>query len=225
MAIVLPLCILLACCTGCDLGIEGTGLAVRPGRQGRNPVDDGHPTASHAEPRNVDLIAAVAGGSMPALAELVRRHQDKVLSLSYRILGRWDQAEDVAQEAFLRVYRAAGQYEPNAAFTTWLYRIVVNLCLDAKRRTRKAPIPLPVDASLQVEDCDPLEAQEQVERIRQAVADLPERQRAVLVLHRYQDLSHRQIAEATGWSESAVESLLVRAYANLRKAVVSMGQK
>jgi RNA polymerase sigma-70 factor (ECF subfamily) len=182
---------------------------------------------SDQTPPDADLIVSVAQGSMPALAELVRRHQDKVLSLAYRMLGRWDQAEDVAQEAFLRVYHAAGKYTPRAAFTTWLYRIVVNLSLDARRRSRKAPAPLPEESALKADpgDCDPLEAREQAERIRRAVADLPERQRTALILYRYHDLSRRQIAEVTGWTDSAVESLLVRAYANLRTAITEFAEE
>lgn len=187
-------------------------------------MDDPRRTAVNAVPGDADLVAGVARGSTAALAELVCRHQDKVLSLAFRLLGRWDQAEDVAQEVFLRVYRAAAQYEPSAAFTTWLYRITVNLCLDLRRKTRKAPVPLPENIPLQTEDRNPLEAREQAEQVRRAVADLPERQRAVLVLHRYHDLSYRQIAQTTGWSESAVESLLVRAYANLRKTIAELRQ-
>ncbi len=164
---------------------------------------------------------------MEALAELVCRHQSKVLGLAYRMLGRWDLAEDVAQEAFLRVHRAAGRYKPRARFTTWLYQIVVNLCLDARRRMRQAPAPLPAESLISrgSSGLDVLEVQERAEIVRKAVADLPERQRVVLVLHRYEDLSHKEIAEVTGWSESAVESLLVRAYANLRKAVVRVTQE
>ena len=197
MAAVLHVCIMVAYPIECVSDSEGGGLAYIGSWQGRNPVDNGHITTGNAALGDADLMVCVAGGSMPALAELVRRHQDKVLSLSYRMLGRWDVAEDVAQEAFLRVHRAAAQYEPNAAFTTWLYRVVVNLCLDARRRIRKAPGHLPENAPLQAEDRDSLEAREQAERIQQAVAGLPERQRTVLVLHRYQDLSHREIAQAT----------------------------
>lgn len=174
-------------------------------------------------PDDAQLLAAVAAGNMPALAELVCRHQANVLSLAYRMLSRWDLAEDVAQEAFLRVLRAAGQFEPKARFTTWLYRIVVNLCLDVRRRMRQAPISLPETvASAKPED--PVEIEERASLVRSAVAELPERQRLVLVLHRYQDLSHRQIADVTGWSESAVESLLVRAYAGVRRAVLKREQ-
>ena len=169
-------------------------------------------------------MVALARGDMDALGQLVRRHQDKALALAYRLLGRWDLAEDIAQEAFLRVHRAAKRYRPDAKFTTWLYRIVVNLCLDQKRRAKLAPAalgdqgPEPSVAPA----ADRLEARERAERVRCALDALPERQRTAVVLHRYQGLSHREVAEATGWSESAVESLLVRAYARLRQELADL---
>ena len=83
------------------------------------------------------LMEAIAGKDRYALAELVRRHQDKALGLAFRTLGRWDLAEDVAQNAFLRVYQAAPRYQPEAKFSSWFYRIVVNLCLDENGGKRK----------------------------------------------------------------------------------------
>ena len=167
------------------------------------------------------LMAALAAGDMEALGELVRRHQDKAFALAYRMLQRRSLAEDIAQEAFLRVCRAAARYRPDAAFTTWLYRIVTNLCLDHERRAARGPAPLPDGTAVpdRAATRDPIEACERAERVRDALAALPARQRTAVVLHRYQELSHAQIAEATGWSQSAIESLLVRAYANLRKAL------
>jgi len=166
-------------------------------------------------------MEGVAHGEMDALSELVRRHQKLVLRTAYRMLGRWDLADDVGQETFLRVHRAAKTYRPEAKFTTWLYRIVISLCLDVARRAKRAPVEIEnwsgvPDPTLAP---DPIEVRERVERVRAAVADLPERQRTVLILHRYEGLSHKEIAESTGWSESAVESLLVRAYANLRRTL------
>jgi len=179
---------------------------------------------SLADHSDAELMNAVGHGSMAALGEVVRRHQDRVLSVAYRMLGRWDLAEDVAQETFLRVHRAAKRYRPQAKFTTWLYRIVVNLCLDVKRQAKRAPVEL-TDAAVAAAgqpDNDPLEQRERVRLVRRAVANLPERQRLAVILHRYEGLSHREIAAVTGWSESAVESLLVRAYANLRKAFAEL---
>lgn len=175
---------------------------------------------------DAELMTAVAGGRMAALEELVHRHQESVMAVAYRFLGRWDLAEDVAQDVFVRIHRAAADYRPEAKFTTWLYRIVVNLCLDVKRRESRRPVSMaempadpPADATP-----DPIEARETAGRVRQAVGDLPDRQRTAVVLHRYDGLSHREIAEVTGWSESAVESLLVRGYAGLRDALADMDE-
>ncbi len=176
------------------------------------------------------LMATVADGDMGSLGLLVRRHQGQALALAYRTLGRWDQAEDVVQEAFLRVHKAAKRYRPEAKFTTWFYRIIVNLCLDEKRRSRRTGLniaDLPEPQSTNLQD-NPPALQEQNERARkvwQALDRLNKRQRMVVVLHRFQGLSHQQVAEATGWSGSAVESLLVRAYRNLRRELADLQQE
>lgn len=164
-------------------------------------------------------MAGVCRGDKAALEGLLRRHQARVLSMAYRLLGDWHLAEDVAQETFLRLHRAACTYRPQAKFTTWLYRIVYNLAVDQQRRRAQAPVSL--DAA-QEEPQDPSEARaaergELAEQVQRAISRLPERQRRVLLLHRYEDLGHADIAQVTGWSPSAVESLLVRAYAHLRE--------
>ena len=173
------------------------------------------------ESSDEDLMASMATGDLKALGELVRRHQKRALSLSYRYLGSWDMAEEVAQEAFLRVCQSAERYRPSSKFTTWLYRIVVNLCLDHIRRNKRRPKFLGgflADTTAKAAS-DSLETQEQVQKVRQSVANLPERQRRAVILHRYEELSHAEISEVTGWSKSTVESLLVRAYKNLRKTL------
>jgi RNA polymerase sigma-70 factor (ECF subfamily) len=170
------------------------------------------------------LMLKLGRQDMSALGELVQRHQERVLEVAFRTLGKWDLAEDVAQEAFLRVHRAAGNYQPKARFTTWLYRIVVNLCLDEKRRRARNGTSLEnITVEAQTEsNSDVAEKKEIAQLVRNAVNGLPERQRIALVLHRYEGLSHGQIAEVTGWTGSAVESLLVRAYANLREKLSKM---
>jgi len=164
------------------------------------------------------LMGSIASGDMSALGELARRHQGKVLALAYRILGRWEMAEDVGQETFLRVYKAAKRYKPRAKFTTWVYRIVVNLCIDEQRKLGNPVVPLEqvgADVAGKPEG-NGLERKELAMIVQKAISELPERQRVAVILHRYDGLSHSEISEATGWSKSAVESLLVRAYANLR---------
>lgn len=158
-------------------------------------------------------MAKLAAGDTAALARLVRRHQDRVRVVAYRHTHRWDAADDIAQETFLRVWRAANRYQPSASFTTWLYRVVVNLCLDWSRKPRLASIPDGVRAKAQHDGA------ETSARVQAAVAALPERQRMAIVLHRFEGMSHQQIAEVTGWSASAVESLVVRAYASLRQTL------
>lgn len=176
-------------------------------------------TASDAE-----LMAAVGRNDMDALGELVRRHQNKALGLALRMLGRRDAAEDIAQDAFLRVFRAAKRYRPDAKFTTWLYRIVANLCLDRQRRGKHAPVALDESLAEPSADAqpDPIEADERARRVRDAVGALSERQRTAVILHRYEGLSHREVAEAMDSTESAVESLLVRAYAKLRALLADL---
>jgi len=170
-------------------------------------------------PSDVELMARLGHGDLAALGLLAERYQSRVLSLSYRLLGDWHRAEDVSQETFLRLRQAAGTYEPQAQFTTWLYRIVHNLSLDQRRKGRKDPLSLEAvqtDAA-ETAQASPLERRELAQAVQNAVGELSERQRRVIILHRYEGLSHEEISEVTGWSKSAVESLLVRAYENLRK--------
>ena len=172
------------------------------------------------------LISQVADGDMDALAQLVDLHQQRVVKLAYHMVGHWQEAEDVAQETFVRVYHAAERYRPEAKFTTWLFRVVVNLCHDARRRGQRSPISLGdhIAERLGIEHPDILEQQEKIQRVQQALGRLSQRQHTAVVLHRYEQMSHRQIAEVTGWSESAVESLIVRGYKKLRKLLIEFDE-
>ncbi len=172
-----------------------------------------------------ELMKRLASGDMAALGKIVNRHQNKVLAFAYRFCNDWTKSEDIAQETFLRVYKAAGSYTPQAKFTTWLYRIVVNLCFDEQRRQSKAPASIEqVGPNLiNGSEFDDVEKKEMIELVKKAVNELPERQRLAVILHRYENLSHEQICEVTNWTKSAVESLLVRAYANLREKLGKIG--
>lgn len=168
-----------------------------------------------------DLMRAVAAGDPEALGHLYTRHRQRVLTLAYRTLGHWSLAEDITHETFLRVRQAAAGYRPQADFTTWLYRIVVNLCLDEKRRCKRRaldPFQGPDGVSrLAAEPDDGDETRELCETVWKALAKLSRRQRQALILHKIKGLNHARIAEQTGWSQAAVESLIVRAYRKLRK--------
>jgi RNA polymerase sigma-70 factor, ECF subfamily len=176
------------------------------------------PQQAPAPPADAELMRQLAQGDMRALGVLVKRHQDVARRVAYRFTGRWDVADDMAQDAFLRLYRGAAGYKPTAAFSTWLYRIVVNLCLDHARRPRLAVLPdEPSCAPAGAAPDETLCRQERAQAVRREIAALPERQRIALVLHRFERRDHAQIAQSTGWTESAIESLLVRAYAQLRQ--------
>lgn len=169
------------------------------------------------------LLAQMAAGSTQALGQIVERHQDNVLSLAYRYTQNWPDAEDIAQETFIRVFRAAKKYKAQSGFRTWLYRIVVNLCMDHHRKNRPAVSLAIVTAEMASKTAsDPLETDEIAALVQKAVSELPERQKMALILHRYENLTHARISETTGWSPSAVESLLVRAYGNLREKLAKI---
>jgi RNA polymerase sigma-70 factor (ECF subfamily) len=166
-------------------------------------------------------------GDTEAFDELVERNLAGVHSLAFRFLGNASMVEDIAQEAFLRVFRNAKNYQPRAKFTTWLYRIVANLCFNVSRsRKRGVPISLDAvkedDASRDVPDtrqADPkiqLTHTELGEHIAKAVSELPAQQRMAFILHQYHQNSYAEIAEEMDTTPTAIKSLLSRGRANLR---------
>ena len=169
------------------------------------------------------FMARIASGDEQAYRALVRRHLPAVLGLARRILGNAVEAEDVAQEAMLRVWIQAPRWQPVAAFRTWLTRVVVNLCLDRKRR---APW-VALDAAGDLLDPAPgaaerIEQGERERRLAAAIAELPARQRAAIVLTYGEGMSNAQVAEMLNTTVSAVETLLVRGKQNLRRALGDM---
>ena len=170
-------------------------------------------------PADHDLMARAAKGDERAFRTLAERHAGAALRLARRILGNETAAEDIVQDALLRVWVNAPRWRPEAAFRTWLYRIVVNLCLNAKRRAQD----LPLAAAEHVPDSAPpadaqLETRERDRRLAVAVDALPERQRAAIVLTYQEGLGNAEVAEVLDTSVSAVETLLVRAKQALRAA-------
>jgi RNA polymerase sigma-70 factor (ECF subfamily) len=163
------------------------------------------------------LMARVARGDEPAYRMLTRRHLPAMLGLARRILGNAADAEDVVQEAMLRVWTHAPRWQPLAAFRTWLTRVVVNLCLDRKRRRQWVAL----EAAGEIVDPTPgvTEKAEQNERERllaAGIAELSPRQRAAIMLTYSEGMSNAQVAEILDTSVSAIETLLVRGKQNLR---------
>ena len=182
------------------------------------------------QPTDEELMARIAEGDEYALQILVERHQTSLLNLIYRFLGDRTKSQDLAQEVFLRIWQAARGYKPKAKFTTWLYRIAANVCLNelkASRRKKwlrffqvdrdeqKVEEEAFSDGSPSPEDL--LLSRERNHQITQALQSLPENQRMALILKRYDDLAYEEIARILNCSVAAVESLLVRAKKNLQE--------
>ena len=166
------------------------------------------------------LMARVARGDERAFRELAGRHLPPMLGLARRILGNAADAEDVAQEAMLRVWTYAPRWQPLALFRTWLTRVVVNLCIDRKRR---AP-GVELEAAGEIIDPAPhagakAERDERDRMVAAGIAQLPARQRAAIMLTYGDGMSNSQVAEILDTSVSAVETLLVRGKQNLRRTL------
>jgi len=182
---------------------------------------------------DVRLMLEVRDGNAAAFEELMLRYQARVITVLEHLVSRRDQAEDLAQEVFLRVYRARERYQPGAKFSTWLFTIVNNVASNARRSLSRRP-----EVHVQAEDTTGLGAgpldkivqaasgqmparqldkSEMASIVRLAMESLNERQKMAVLLSKFEDLSYIDIAEAMGLTTQAVKSLLSRARSNLRE--------
>jgi len=176
---------------------------------------------------DADLMLRVKEGDERSFADLLSRHRDPVVNFLYRMVQNSAVAEELAQDVFLRVYRARETYAPSAKFTTWLYCISTNVALnhlrDGKRARHSEALDDPENSVARILRSPEPTVEEQMVadslgwEVRRAVQELPEKQRAAVILHKYQELDYRQIAAALNCSESAVKSILFRAYEALRE--------
>ena len=168
----------------------------------------------------------VAEGDLDAFNQIVRRHQHTAWRIAYRFLGNSAEAEDVAQEAFLKILTAAPRYKPSATFTTYLYRVITRLCIDyagKKRPVFTNTLPETVDPSP-----DPATAMAQKDRdtlVRKALDALPSRQRMVIILKYYEGFDYGEIARAMSTTVKAVERLLGRARTALKSSMSYLREK
>ena len=178
---------------------------------------------------DIRLMGLASAGDMAAFEQLVERHQRMVVGTVGRMLGTNSDAEDIAQQVFVRVWKNLKRYEPRAKFTTWLLKITRNLVFnELRRRSRHPAVPLQSDTD---EEERPLKDEQAVapdasllehelqEAIDAAIAQLPETQRMAVILRRYEELSYEEIADALDQSVSAVKSLLFRARTELRESL------
>jgi RNA polymerase sigma-70 factor (ECF subfamily) len=183
---------------------------------------------------DAELMLRVKEGDSPSFALLLERHRTPVIHFLYRMVQDRAVSEELAQEVFLRVYRSRATYEPAAKFTTWLFRIATHLALNSLRDGRNERAQERLDDARredlpwrQVSDRRPSVEQRMVEEarleeVRNAIAALPEKQRAAVLMHKYEEMEYSQIAGVLGCSESAVKSLLFRAYETLRARLAHM---
>jgi RNA polymerase sigma-70 factor, ECF subfamily len=174
---------------------------------------------------DAELVRRIGEGDARAAETLVRKHLPRMTAIGRRMLSNAAEAEDVAQEVFLRVWREAPRWkEGQAKFETWMHRVALNLCYDRLRRRREITDP---DAGLLLADPamsapDIIQARQRAAAVRDALATLPERQRAAIVLCHYQELSNIDAAAALEVSVDALESLLSRGRRALRAALSEM---
>jgi RNA polymerase sigma-70 factor (ECF subfamily) len=182
---------------------------------------------------DAELMLRVKDGDGASFGVLLEKHRTPVVHFLYRMLQNYAVAEELGQEVFLRVYRSRESYEASAKFTTWLFRIATHLALNALRDGKNEKFQERLDdespdmPARQVSDARPTVEQRMVyqvrlDEVRRAVATLPEKQRAAVLMHKYEEMEYSQIAKVLSCSESAVKSLLFRAYETLRARLAHM---
>lgn len=184
---------------------------------------------------DVALMLAFQKGDKAAFEKLMGKHYKRVFNIAYRFLSNREAADDLAQEVFLKVYKAASSYKPQAKFQTWLYQITKNVCLNELRKHRGQTVSLDEtfagdegELTRQIADrhavnpLENLEAQDIALIVKEAIETLPDNQRMAVILRRFENLSYEDIAKTMDCSLEAVKSLLSRAKENLKKKLAHL---
>jgi len=181
-----------------------------------------------------ELVARSQGGDLESFNELIVRWERPIYALAYRVIGREEDARDVCQDTFLRAYRALPGFKGQAKFSSWLYRIALNLCRDWIRRQRRAPVsqmPEDIDAAELAAATEPTESIEDLVArrelsaiVEQAMAGLSEEQRTAIILKEYHGMTFQEIADLQGCPLSTVKTRLYQGLSQLRRQLERQGQ-
>ena len=188
--------------------------------------------------QDIQLMLRFQNGEENCFVEIVERHKQRVFNIAYRYTGNIHDAQDIAQQVFINIYNGKKSYAPQAQFTTWLYTICKNTCLKTFRKKKFNTVSIDADLNLkedtvlpQIPDRNasgPLEHVINAEgesAVKEAIDSLPESQKMVVILSKYEQLSYEKIAEVTGFSIEAVKSLLHRARMNLKEKLMGYFNK
>jgi RNA polymerase sigma-70 factor, ECF subfamily len=170
-------------------------------------------------PTDAELVEACLAGRRDAFDTIVERHRRQVYQLCYRFVGNHEDASDLAQDVFVRAYRGLHRFKGHASLATWLYRISVNVSLNRVSARRPVTSPITEQRLVSAADspADLILREERAEQVRAAIARLPRKQRATLILRMYHELPHDQIASVLGSSVGAVKANFFHALTNLKK--------
>lgn len=181
-----------------------------------------------------DLVLRARQGDVAAFEELIEDQQEKIYNLSYRMVGNQEDAMDLTQEALLKAFRSLKSFRFQAKFSTWLYRIATNLCLDEIRKARRRPLEHSLDQPVETEDGaigrelpaswgnpeEHYERSESQRAVQKALLHLPPEQRLLLVMRDLQDCSYQDIADRMGWPLGTVKSGIYRARQALKQVLL-----
>lgn len=204
------------------------------GRGSPGPRAEGQPAALRMASTDDELVARSMGGDLDSFNQLVARWERPIYALAYRVLGREEDARDVCQEAFLRAFRALKGFKGEAKFSSWLYRITLNLCRDWMRRERRAPVvqgsddgldPLELAAQqADVQSVEEVAARRELARVvARAMAALPEEQRTAIILKEYHGLTFQEIADLLDCPLSTVKTRMYQGLTTLRRQLEQAG--
>ena len=182
-----------------------------------------------------ELVALSIGGDVESFNQLVLRWERPIFALAYRVIGREEEARDVVQETFLRAFRGIGNFRGQAKFSSWVYRIALNLCRDWIRRERRAPIlPTPEGVDVielaaeqgPVESIEDLVARNDISKVvAELMTRLPEEQRTAIVLKEYHGMTFQEIADLQGCPLSTVKTRLYQGLIVLRRRLQQEGHE